>query len=180
MIVTVVASINSGDTTTFSFQAQIYRAGQFSADVTVLADQTDDDLSGNSVSITKTANPSIDLWVSLNLLDNSPHYVDNTMTFEAKIRNFSTLAASSVLIETPIVDNLSIIQVSSPNCTIFPCTLNNLEAGLNNQEVITIYARPLTAGDFTYRLRAYAAENEAFPNSNSNKHPARIDIQRWI
>ncbi len=169
----IITSLNSGADISFSAQAVILSSGQFSADILALADQTDSDLSNNSVSITKTANPSVDLEVSLNLLDNPPYYVGNTMIFEAKIHNKilggSAQTASSVLIEAPIVENLNIIQVSSPNCVAFPCTLNNLETELNNQEVITIYARALSAEDFTYQLRAYAAENEAIPNDNESE-----------
>jgi len=163
-----IASLDSGNDVTVNFQAQILAPGSFFADFSVLADQTDDDLSNNSTNITKTANPAVDLNVSLNLLSTPPFYVGNTLRFEATIDNsLGAVAATSVLIDNLILDNLTLLQISSANCGALPCTLDNLDFGLNNQETITIYANVISAGDFTYRLRAYAAEHEV--NSFNNE-----------
>lgn len=42
--------------------------------MTALSDQTDSDLSNDSLNITETANPAVDLDVSLSLLNFPPFY----------------------------------------------------------------------------------------------------------
>jgi uncharacterized repeat protein (TIGR01451 family) len=163
-----IASLNSGADINFSFQALILFPGQFSADILVLADQTDSDLSDNSVNITKTASTAVDLEASLILLDSPPYNAGNLITFEAKVKNnISGTAAASALIENMLLDNLSIVQVSSTNCPTIPCTLANLDSGTNNQEIIAVIASIDAVGDFTYTLKATATETETIYINNS-------------
>ncbi|MCF6301139.1 MAG: DUF11 domain-containing protein, partial [Proteobacteria bacterium] len=151
--------------------------GNFSHTTSVSSNQNDSNQSNNSVTLVNTISPSADIQVEVDLLDLGPYFVGDIVQFEAKIRNNGTIPATQINVTFPFTLNLQIMDVSSTNCSSYPCILSVLEVGFNNQEIIQVSARITGAG--TFHLSAYALANEfdeiVSNNSNSSSAVATVN-----
>ncbi|WP_395374781.1 beta strand repeat-containing protein [Marinicella sp. W31] len=165
----VIPSLTNGANEIISVTATIDASGLFDNVVSVSADEDDPDNSNNTDDSGNggSAGTSADLSVVKDLDTAGPYNPGQTVNYTITVTNNGPDTANNVLVvDTPT--NLTIVTVSSPNCSAFPCTISSLVNGAS--EVISVSATIDSSGMFDNEVTVSADESD--PNISDNTDDA--------
>ncbi|MEZ5464213.1 MAG: choice-of-anchor Q domain-containing protein [Lysobacteraceae bacterium] len=152
-----IASLSNGASINVTLGGVVPSAGSLSLELDVLSDQNDADDTDNSDTLQATVEPSADVQIQLAHPGLGPFYVGSVLDYTITVRNNGSLGASGVSVDA-ITGNLELLSVASLNCGALPCTIDAMEVGAANQEVIAVTARITDEGSAT--MTATVAANE--------------------
>jgi uncharacterized repeat protein (TIGR01451 family) len=160
-----IASMANGASEVISVSATIDATGAFDNATTVSADETDPDTTNNDDNTGNggTAGTSADMQVVKNLTSTGPYVAGDTVTYNITVTNNGPDTANNVVVtDTPT--NLTIVTVSSTNCSAFPCTIASMANGAS--EVISVSATIDATGAFDNATTVSADETD--PDTTNN------------
>lgn len=134
--------------------------------VSINAGQADPDLSNNSVSITTSLIPSVDLQTNLYLITPPPYYQNQNVDYRLDIRNRGLNNVDDVLINLTDIENMELNWVSSFHCNNFPCSIPALD--FDQTETIQFSARLLDVGLFDVTAVASSLYIDPLPDDNTD------------
>jgi len=93
----------------------------------------------NIAELTVTYSLSADVFVNKTMITAAPYTSGQTITYEIVVGNLATSAGTATnIVVSDIPTNMTITNVSSPNCSSLPCTIPSLAVG--ESETITVQA----------------------------------------
>lgn len=156
--------LDSGESLTFSarfFAPFGPTEGEFS--VTVTPNQSDTDLSNNSISLNRTFLPAADIFTRLNLQTDPPYVAGQEIVYYLEVFNLGADDASGLEIDV-LAENLSLRTVTGQQCQTVDCSISQLDRF--NQENITLVYEIGSAGDFDLQASAFADQIDSNPLNN--------------
>ncbi|NOR72241.1 MAG: DUF11 domain-containing protein, partial [Methylomarinum sp.] len=162
-----ITTLANGASETITVTATTPANGSFDNAVSVAADESDPDASNNSDNTGNGGNalPAADVAVTKSLDAAAPFTVGDTIQYTLVVSNSGPDAASDVVVtDTPT--NLNITNVSSTNCSSFPCTITTLSNGAS--ETIIVTATIPASGSFDNAVSVAADESDPDASNNSD------------
>ncbi|MDO6596051.1 Ig-like domain-containing protein, partial [Oceanihabitans sp. 2_MG-2023] len=170
-----LGTIPSGGNITLLVTGTIDDVGAFTNDISVLADETDPDLTNNmdeDPANGGVASGVADVGITKTLDTVGPYTSGDTVTYTLVVSNAGPDIANNIVV-TDAPNNLTISSVFGGGCTSFPCTISSIAPGSPANDVtITVTAVINGSGAFTNNASVSADELDNNPVNDTDDDAA--------